>query len=63
MSDLLQDLNFPTYSLNILLVFDSSLFEYLNGDALLGQDVLRHLHLAEGTLSKRFAFNNLLDRA
>lgn len=54
-SHFLENLDFARDTLYILLVLDSALFEYLDGDLFVCKRVRRQLDLTEGTLAERFS--------
>lgn len=54
---LLQDLDLPRYPLDVLLVLDSRLLEYLNGHLLVCKSVHCQLDLSEGALAERLSQN------
>jgi hypothetical protein len=49
---LLQYFNFPAYSLDVLLVFDSGFLQDLDGDLLACQRVHRQFNFAEGAFAQ-----------
>lgn len=56
MSDQLQDLDLSGYSLDIALIDNLILFEYLDGHLLLGGQMDSQEDLAEGSLSEFLTF-------
>ena len=50
-----ENFDFSRNPVDVFSVFDSSFFEDFDRDALFGQNVLSHLHLAERAFPQRFA--------
>ena len=54
MTNFLEYFDFARDAINVFSVSDASFFQNFDGYVFLGQDVLGHLHLAEGALTERF---------